>query len=162
MSRKNWNYRDDITSECNCCGKEFPRLNPTKIEGAVIDVCERCSKFGTKIGTQPTAYTPIKRAMKISELENISLELIPEYGKIIARVREDKGLTRYDFAKRLNEKESVIRRLEDQDFEPDEGLIKKIEDFLDIRLKEKYEETVLRQRDKKKIDLTLGDVVEVG
>ena len=137
-------------------------MNPTKIEGAVIEVCERCSKFGTKVGIQAIAYTPIKKTIKITELDNPDLELIPEYGKLIVKIREDKGLTRYDFAKRLNEKESVVKRLEDQEFEPPEELIKKIEDFLDIRLRERYEETILRQRGKKRIDLTLGDVVEVS
>ena len=162
MSRKN-EHRDDVTSECNCCGKEFPRLNFTRIEGAVIEVCERCSKFGIKVDApKPVTYTPIKNTIKIAELDNSDLELIPEYGKFIARVRETKGLTRYDFAKRLNEKESIVKRLEDEDFEPAENLIKKIEDFLDIRLRERYEITLVRQRGKKRPDLTVGDVVEVS
>lgn len=133
------------------------------IEGAVIEVCERCSKFGTKVNVQQeVAYKAIKKSIKISELGNVDLELVPEYGRLIARVREDKGLTRYDVAKKINEKESVVKRLEDQEFEPAEELIKKIEDFLDIRLRERYEGVVLHRREKKRIDLTVGDVVEVS
>lgn len=162
MSRKNGN-RDDITGECNCCGKEFPRLNPARIEGAVIEVCERCSKFGTKVDISKTiAYTPIKGTIKFSGLENSELEIIPEYGKLIAKVREDKGLSRYDFARKINEKESVVKRLEDEEFKPDESLLKKIEDFLDIRLRERYEAIILRQREKKRLDLTVGDIIEVS
>ncbi len=137
-------------------------MNPTQIEGAVIEVCERCSKFGTKVNASQVAYTPIKKSIKFSELSNSNLELVPEYGRLVAKVRESKGLTRYDFATKINEKESVIKRLEDEEFEPDAEMIKKIEDFLDIRLRERYETTILRQREKKRLDLTVGDVVDVS
>lgn len=147
--------------ECNCCGKEFPRLTPTKIEGAVIEVCDRCAKFGIKVEISQIAYTPMKKTIKISDLENTELVLIQEYGRLIAKVRENKGLTRYDFAKRINEKESVVKRLEEEDFEPDENLVSKIEDFLDIRLRGRYEGALLRHREKKRIDLTVGDIAEV-
>ncbi|MBU5537067.1 MAG: TIGR00270 family protein [Candidatus Aenigmarchaeota archaeon] len=132
-----------------------------RIEGAVIEVCERCSKFGTKVNVSPT-YTPIKKTIKVSELGETDLELVPDYGRIIARVRESKGLTRYDLAKKINEKESVIKRVEDEELEPDEELIRKIEDFLDIRLREKNETVVLQRREKKKLPLTVGDVVEIS
>lgn len=154
-----------IDIECNCCGKEFPRLNPTRIEGAIIEVCERCSRFGTKVEisvSKAIGYTPIKNTMKITELDNLNLELIPEYGRLIAKIRESKGLTRYDFAKKINEKESIVKRIEDQEFEPDEELIKRIENFLDIHLRERVDGTILRQREKRRINLTVGDVIEVG
>ncbi|MBI1978804.1 MAG: TIGR00270 family protein [Candidatus Aenigmarchaeota archaeon] len=137
-------------------------MSPAKIEGAVIDVCERCSKFGTKVSGPQLAYTPIKKTIKISELANLDLILIPEYGRLISKVRESKGLTRYDFAKRINEKESVVKRLEDQEFEPNEEMVKRIEDSLDIRLRERYEGVVLRQSEKKRVDLTAGDIVEAS
>jgi len=133
------------------------------IEGAIVDACDKCSNFGTKVDIgQESAYKAIKKTIKISELENPGLELIPEYGKMIVTVREDKGLTRYDLAKKINEKESVVKRLEEEGFEPDTGLVKKIESFLDIRLRETYEGVVLHRREKKRIDLTVGDVVEVS
>lgn len=138
-------------------------MSHAKIEGAVIEVCERCSKFGTKVDVpNPIDYTPIKRTIKITDLDNSNLELVPEYGKLIVKVRESKGLSRYDFAKRLNEKESVIKRLEEEEFEPAEDLIKRIEGFLDITLRERYEVALVRQRMKKRPDLTVGDIVEVG
>ncbi len=152
-----------IFTECTCCGKDFPKLNPTKIEGAIIDVCERCSRFGTKVSvSQPLPYTPIKNTISVAKLEEDGMELVPEYGKLITQVRESKGLSRYDFAIKLNEKESILKRIEDQDFEPHEDLVKRIENFLDIRLREKVDGTLLRRDEKKKIDLTVGDIVEVS
>jgi len=133
------------------------------IEGAIVDACDKCSNFGTKVNTgQESAYKAIKKTVKISELASVDLELVPEYGRIIATVREDKGLTRYDFAKRINEKESVIKRVEEEGFEPDGDLLKKIEDFLDIRLRERYEGVVLHRREKKRPALTVGDIIEVS
>ena len=88
--------------------------------------------------------------------------MVPEYGKLVAKVRESKGLTRYDFAQKINEKESILKRIEDEDFEPSEDLISKIEDFLDIRLKERYEGILLRQREKRRPPLTVRDVIEVS
>ena len=88
--------------------------------------------------------------------------MIPEYGKLVAKVRESKGLTRYDFAQKINEKESILKRIEDEDFEPSEDLISKIEDFLDIGLKERYEGVLLRQREKRRPPLTVRDVIEVS
>lgn len=143
------------------CGKDYPRLNHAKVEGAVIEVCERCSRFGTKVDVQETVYKPIKKPIIIADL-NDSLDLVPEYGKIIAKIRQNKGLTRYDLAKTLNEKESVIRRLEEENLEPNEDLVKRVENFLGIKLRGKYEESRRQRQGKKQIDLTVGDVVEVS
>ncbi len=148
-----------FTSECNCCGKEFPRLTPAKIEGAIIDVCDKCSKFGSKVDVK--VEVAVDKPPKPVELEQ-NVELVADYGKLIARIREDKGLSIYDFAQKINEKESVIKRLEFQEFQPDVELVRKIENFLDIRLREKYEDVLISQKSKKQIDLTVGDVVEVS
>lgn len=153
--------RDDDIPECICCGKEFPELIPTKIEGAVIDVCDRCAKYGTKVeASRPSTYMERKMA-RINELEKHEMVLSSDYGRLIVTVRESKGLTRDDLAEKINEKESVVKRIEDQELKPDEALIKKIEDFLDIRLRESYGDIVLQKRERKKIDMTVGDVVEV-
>lgn len=97
----------------------------------------------------------------MDDLERPEIILSSEYGRLIATVRESKGLTRYDLAKKINEKESVIKRIEDQDMKPDEDLTRRIEDFLDIRIRERYSDIVIQKRERKKIDMTVGDIVEV-
>lgn len=131
-------------------------MSPARIEGAIIDVCDRCSKFGTKADDPQNTYNAVKKTINVSDLGSIDLQLIPEYGKVIVKIREDKGLTRYDFARKINEKESVIKRIEDQKFKPDEKLVERIENFLDINLRENPDGSFLRQRVKKRIDLAAG------
>ena len=71
-----------------------------------------------------------------------------------------KGLTRKEFANKISEKESVIRRIEMEEMIPDEKLRRKIENFLDISLTEKYQEKRIETKTRKG-RLTLGDVGEV-
>ncbi|MBI2547388.1 MAG: TIGR00270 family protein [Candidatus Aenigmarchaeota archaeon] len=152
-----------VNTECTCCGKDFSRLSPTKIEGAVIEVCDKCVKFGIKADMpQEDSYRQVKPIISGTNFNDIGLELVSEYGKLIAKVRQNKGMSRYEFSKNLNEKESVIERLEEESLEPDDKLVRKIEDFLNITLKERYENPAVQQKGKKKLKLTIGDVIKVS
>jgi len=70
------------------------------------------------------------------------------------------NLTQEELAKKLKEKASVIKRTE-EGWEPPLKLIKKIEKFFDIELREEIEEEILEKKSDSK-RLTIGDVVEVG
>ncbi len=86
--------------------------------------------------------------------------IIDDYGKKIIEAREKINLTREKFAKKINEKESVIRRVESGEMEPDDKLTEKLERFLKIKLKVPYEEAKTTEKPRKG-DLTIGDVLEV-
>jgi len=144
--------------ECNLCGKEYPKLNKAMIEGSIIDVCDACVKFGTKIADKEF-YKPVKKPIALIKENNYNF--IEHYGKTIVETREKKGLSRREFEKLLNEKDSLIERIEKEVMEPDEELTKKIEKFLGVKLTEKYED-VLPKKVKGRKDLTVGDVIEVG
>jgi putative transcription factor len=94
------------------------------------------------------------------ELEEKEDILVDNYGKMIIEARKKRNLTREEFAKKINEKESVIRRVEAEEMEPDDTLIEKIERFLEIKLKKPYEKTIIGKKEIKG-SLTLGDVVEL-
>jgi uncharacterized protein (TIGR00270 family) len=70
------------------------------------------------------------------------------------------NLTQEQLAKKLNEKSSVIKRIE-EGWEPPPTLIRKIEKFFNIKLTEEIEEKPLNKKTEKK-KLTIGDVVEVS
>lgn len=142
--------------ECALCGRDVERLNKAEVEGTVIEVCDRCVRFGRVI--EEPVYRTIKRKIEFKALRE-EAELIPRYGQAVKEARQAKGLRRDEFAKKINEKESVIKRIEMQQMEPDERLVKKIESFLGIKLMEKYEEK-LRTMKRKKSELTVGDVAE--
>lgn len=145
--------------ECLICGKEAEKLNKALVEGSIVDVCDRCVKFGTKIQEREIYYRPIKRKIEFKEPDT---EIISHYGKMISKTREDKGLTREEFARRINEKESVVKRIEEEAILPNGQLIKKIESFLGVKLLQMYKEEKKHKGKKVRPELTVGDIVEIA
>ena len=86
--------------------------------------------------------------------------MVKDFHKVIRKSREKKKLTQEDLAKKLKEKASVIKRIEDG-WEPSVKLIEKIERFFGIKLREKIEENILGKKSDSR-SLTIGDIVEVS
>lgn len=128
-----------------------------KVEGTILEVCENCSKYGELIETKPIRFVKARRMSRMKEDETI---IIDNYGKRIIEARKKINLTRKEFAKKINEKESVIRRVESEEMEPDDKLTEKIERFLEIKLRGTYEGKPIEKK-MRKGELTLGDIVEV-
>ena len=78
---------------------------------------------------------------------------------LIKNERTKRNLTQEELAKKLNEKASLIKRVE-EGWEPPLTIVKKIERFFSIKLTEELEEKQLESKTDRK-DLTIGDVVEV-
>jgi len=142
-------------TECKICGSKKANRK-ARIEGAILTVCEDCVKFGEEIKTPEVKV--VKRSLpKIEETEEI---LKPNFNEIIRNSRQKMKLKQEDLAKKINEKMSTIKRLE-EGWEPPLNLIRKLEKFFNIKLIEKPEEKSLEKKiDKKK--LTVGDVVEIS
>jgi len=97
-------------------------------------------------------YTP-----SLDEEDSI---FIDNYGKKIIEARERMNLTREEFAKKINEKESIIKRIEHEDMRPNQALTKKIERFLKIKLTKVYEKKKITGKPGKG-SLTIGDIIEL-
>lgn len=123
--------------ECTLCGKKADALTRIELEGSIVEVCDSCVKFGKVV--EAKLYNPMAKKIQFGELAENDVELAADYGTRVKAAREAKGLTHEEFARAINERESVIKRLEGQTIEPDEALVKKIERFLEIKLKEKYD-----------------------
>ena len=78
---------------------------------------------------------------------------------LIKNERAKKSLTQEELAKKLNEKASLIKRVE-EGWEPPLSIIKKLERFFNIELTEEIEEKQIESKTDRK-ELTIGDVVEV-
>ena len=61
-------------------------------------------------------------------------ELVQDYDARIREAREDRGLSQEDLAKQLNEKASLIRKLEHGDILPSDDVQRKLERALDVDL----------------------------
>lgn len=144
--------------ECEICGKPVPENNPikAKIEGSVMVVCKECSKLG-KIQKTPPKPKFVKqnnnkpnrpkttRNKPYSRNEEPNEELIEDFSLEVRKARESKNWSREDLGKKINERVSVITRIETGKMTPDTKLTKKLENALDIKLLEKIDNIDLNQ-----------------
>lgn len=141
---------------CELCGNSG-NLVKAIIEGSLLNVCENCAKFGKAIIIKQASLPskPIKQ--KTTEIINI---INPDYPKLIKESREKLGLKQEDLAKKIDEKLSVIHKLETGQLQPTILLAKKLEKTLNINLIEVYQETheELNLKDK---GLTIGDLIKL-
>ena len=146
------------------CGKETQLLK-TIVEGTELKVCQNCSKFGKVIGK--IAEPVIEKKKKIIEEKEEAPEMVqgivPDYPAKVKNARESAGMKQEELAKKLNEKESVIHKIETGHYEPNLALARKLEKFLKIVLVESYE--LEKEKNAKKAapggPLTIGDMIKI-
>ena len=159
--------------ECEICGKPVPENNPirAKIEGSVMVVCKECSKLG-KIQKAPPKPKYVKqnknkkqsntRNKVYSRNEEPSEELIEDFSFEVRKARESRNWSREDLGKKINERVSVITRIETGKMTPDNKLTKKLEKALDIKLLEKVDNIDLNQFiNNSSGERTLGNIMKI-
>ena len=159
--------------ECEICGKPVPEHNPirAKIEGSVMVVCKECSKLG-KIQKAPpkpkfrkqdkSKKTNNSKNSAYSRNDEPSEELIEDYELAVRKARESKDWSREDLGKKINERVSVITRIETGKMTPDIKLTKKLEKALNIKLLEKVNNVDLNQFVNSQTgERTLGNVMKI-
>lgn len=159
--------------ECEICGKPVPENNPirAKIEGSVMVVCKECSKLGKvqkappkpKFVKQNKNKRPTTTRNKVySRNEEPSEELIEDFSMEVRKAREAKNWSREDLGKKINERVSVINRIETGKMTPDTKLTKKLENILDIKLLEKVDNIDLNQFiSNSSGERTLGNIMKI-
>lgn len=140
---------------CEMCGKEVASLQRVEIEGSVLRLCAECSRFGAVIDPAPVAAGapvagPIGRAGSIEGRlaessrrreerdlfrELPDMELASDWPKRVRVAREKLTWTPEELGKRLNEKKSVVLKIEAGAFRPPDAQIRKIEQLLKVRLR---------------------------
>ncbi|MHA2430759.1 MAG: multiprotein bridging factor aMBF1 [Promethearchaeota archaeon] len=143
MAKKGFNNLD---KECPICGSIiWGKGVKVLIEGAKITVCQACAKHGKKIYipqiSKPKQKKSLqtKSAFKKLELDD-GLEIVSDYHHKIRKVRQSLSLNQDHFAQKLNEKPSLMRRIEAGKVEPTIKLAKKIERVYNIKLLKKIDE----------------------
>ena len=94
-----------------------------------------------------------------------SIELVEGYGDKIRQAREKIGLSHDDLGKKLNEKVSLLRKIETGKMTPNNKLATKLEHILKIKLivptsEEKMPKTKIPRTESR--EMTLGDLIQVG
>ncbi|MEK6949694.1 MAG: multiprotein bridging factor aMBF1 [Nanoarchaeota archaeon] len=146
---------------CDMCG-DNGKLYKVIVEGAELALCKECSKFGKVMGAiQQDELHLAKKAIKEAQPENIQL-LVEDYAEKIKRKREQLGLSQKELAERLNEKESVLQKIESGHFEPPIDTAKKIEKLLNIKIIEEREEKYEDKGPKARTEtFTIGDFIKI-
>ena len=162
-----------VNMECEICGKEIPEHNPirAKIEGSVMVVCKECSRLGKvqkappkpKFRKQEKNKRPTTTRNKAySRNEEPTEELIEDFDLAVRKARESKDWSREELGKRINERVSVITRIETGKMTPDTKLTKKLEKALNINLLEKVNNIDLNQFiSNSSGERTLGNVMKI-
>lgn len=127
------------------------------MESARLTVCHNCVRYGTEVQKKPMqsdrklAFHPRKE----------DYEVVDEYPDVVRRGRENKGLTQKELARTINEKESVIHRVETGHMRPSRKLARKLENALDITLVEKMSEPEIVHTRRYSDELTIGDIIRI-
>jgi len=157
--------------QCELCGATIKGPPKTvRIEGAELDVCSQCAKYGTEVQKQkkaePRKGGPVVRAVATPArktrdvLDQIEGEIVDDYGERIRKARMERGLSQKDLAMELKEKELLIKKIEKGDLIPEDGLRKKLERALSIRLIDIPDEAEAKKLPGKVVP-TLGDVISL-
>jgi putative transcription factor len=163
---------------CEVCGhKIHGKPYRVIIEGAKLTVCGECSKHGTIIWeetqqkiTLPKLETALPLPSKTQHkekrqkaVENTS-ELAEDFDAKIRQAREKLGLSHEELGKKISEKVSVIKKIENRKMTPNNKLAVKLEHALKIKLlvpasEEKIPPTNIPKQTSH--ELTLGDLLKL-
>ncbi|MFX1571345.1 MAG: multiprotein bridging factor aMBF1 [Promethearchaeota archaeon] len=164
---------NEIDKECPICGSIiWGKGQRVLLEGAKITVCHNCAQHGTKIHKSTTPIkarssyhqksTQISRKINYKKNNIDNLEIIQDYDKKIREIRLKLRLNQDQFAHKMNEKPSLIRRIESRKVKPTIKLAKKIGKVFNINLLEKINdfESITQQNKfiKKSKGSSLGDI----
>jgi putative transcription factor len=97
-----------------------------------------------------------------NDVESVEqLELVEDYGTQIRKARQKLGLSEKDLAKKMQEKESVIKNLEKMELTPDYKLITKIRKYLSLDIVEHTDTSKSQILAKPTGAKTIGDMLRM-
>jgi putative transcription factor len=152
---------------CEMCGKAG-QLVKADVEGVELHVCGGCSKYG-KVRSQYQSRNVAgsnqsgsfrKYAAPVKEVAEFAIR--GDFAFLLRREREKRKLTQEEFAKLLQEKESIVTSWEHGTIKPLVDSARRLEKVLGIPLVIKEDiEDVKMEKSGKKEELTLGDFIKV-
>ncbi|MDO8555746.1 MAG: multiprotein bridging factor aMBF1 [Nanoarchaeota archaeon] len=145
---------------CELCGGKGANIQAV-IEGSTLTICNKCSKYGNVVKIIPPNNQTKEKIKKILQEPEIVRIIVKDYNTKIKQAREQQQLTQEQLGLKLNEKESIIHKIEAGNIEPDIVLTKKIEHLLHITLLEDYAEPPQPKVNLKNAALTIGDLIKI-
>ena len=158
---------------CELCGADVPRLKNVAIDATILSVCADCSRFGDEVSTpalrQSTMPPFIAQRLETRQRRMTprdvftqagELELAEDFPQRIRQAREARGWKQADLGAKINERVSVIAKLESGTISPGDALVRKLERELGIELKERVEAVAVKKQATGS-GVTLGDLIKM-
>ena len=166
--------------QCEMCGETIrgtPKL--VRVEGAELQVCSRCEKFGTEVqqvrrtDIRSPATGPASKAAPAAAGASVQVrhkrdmfdfmegEIVEDYAVRIRHARMEKGMSLKDLAMQMKEKEHLLKKIENAELIPEEDVRRKLEKALDIRLIDAPVSTETEKKVQSRITSTLGDLTVI-
>lgn len=120
---------------CEVCGGPIKTPFSVEIDGAILRVCQSCSRLGRPVGVEPPTRRPdpMVRPPATRGLEQ-EFDVDPDYALTVRRAREKLGLTQEALGRTINVKPSVIHHVETGKMKPDMILARKLMHHLKVNL----------------------------
>ena len=154
---------------CEMCGTESASLETRKVSGSVLSLCSSCGEMGSQTSFRESighrayvaqALEKRKQRERYEDIEPDEYVLVSNYGSMVRRAREKKGLDHASLASKISEKKSILTSVEAGNMKPNEKLIKKLENSLGIKLVEKVEVESAPRSNQSSKALTMGDLLK--
>ena len=154
---------------CEMCGTESASLETRKVSGSVLRLCSSCGEMGSQTSFRESighrayvaqALEKRKQRERYEDIEPDEYVLVSNYGSVVRRAREKKGLDHASLASKISEKKSILTSVEAGNMKPNEKLIKKLENSLGIKLVEKVEVESAPRSNQSSKALTMGDLLK--
>ena len=164
---------------CEMCGKESDLTKIIFIEGTQLRVCKECSRFGEgaeskgggarKAASAAPSRTVVEERLQARERrmqtrsiysDEETVDLVPDYAKVIREARMARDWKQEVLAAKINEKVSVIAKLESGSMRPNDALLRKLEHELGVKLTEKVAMVKAEGGQSQGKVLTLGDMIK--
>ncbi|MDW0153666.1 MAG: multiprotein bridging factor aMBF1 [Nitrososphaeraceae archaeon] len=127
-------------TSCEICGIQIiDNGERVYVEGNLLAVCKACSKRGKPSNNPQNIQRKLPaRPKKIEKPDKITFEdsviLVKNFSEVIRNSRMSKALTHEQLGLLINERASLLRKVESGSLKPDEELTKKLERFFRIDL----------------------------
>ena len=148
-------------ASCDVCGQTA--VSMALIEGAKMNVCNRCRQYGSEI--RPTFNRGFAKPNHlVKKMDEVSL--VENYGQVLTNAREDFGLTRDELAKKLSMREQDLKNFESGKVKPTQKEAEKLEEVLGtVIFKSQGEAEEKEEKEEKnfseKYAPTLGELVTI-
>ena len=167
-------FKHAVFMICEMCGKSVTFCKKVTIEGVQLEVCSECAKFGIEAKKPVEKEAPAPKPLIVQRLEyrekrgkprdvltNVEKEeLVEDFAARIRIARSKKGMTQKDLAMKINERMTVLSKVESGDMRPDDKMLGKLEKELGIKLKEKVVDTQVA-KGMGTSSLTLADLIKM-